>query len=131
MDSVEFRSVIKFLVKKGLSVQEAKSELDNVYRESAPNYDFVKRYHHEFRLGRVTVYHEPRSGRPQEVPISNICPQVMKAIGADRRIPIKTLSKMFYVSIGIIHDYLGLKNLTTRWVIHTLRPYEKVQRSFL
>ena len=118
-----------------MSVQEVKSELDKVYAESAPNFDFVKRYHREFRLGRVTVYDEPRSGRPQEVSILDICPQVTKAISADRRISIKILARSFNVSIGtmhsILHDSLGLKKLTTRWVPHTLRPYEKVQRSDL
>lgn len=72
---VEYRSVIKFLLKKG--VRSSKSDLRD------------KKKVYGFRLGRDNVIDEPRSGRPLEVNYLALGDPVRKLIEIDRKIGIE------------------------------------------
>lgn len=64
MNPVEYRSVIKFLVKDGLDLQSTIAKLQKVYKNESPSESTITRLHREFRLGRTNVMDEPRSGAP-------------------------------------------------------------------
>ena len=68
MDSrnVEFRSVIKFLLKKDMNAKEIIHELQNVYKEESPSKSFVLKCIAEFQRGRTSVLTEHHGGRPNE-----------------------------------------------------------------
>ena len=126
---VEYRSVIKFLVKKGLSIQQVTLELKNVYGDECPSTSTIDRLHREFRFGRTNVENEPRSGRPIEIDYSKFMTPVRKVIEDQRNISIEELSTRFKLSYGtmrsIIVDNLGLKKLSTTWVPHVLNDAHK------
>lgn len=67
MSKIEYRSVIKFLFKEGLTPGQIKSRLDGVYGESSPSYATVKNWVRDFRFGRETVQDMVHDGRPVEV----------------------------------------------------------------
>lgn len=40
MMKIEYRAVIKFFARKGLNATEITRELENIYKEAAPSYQF-------------------------------------------------------------------------------------------
>nr|CAI5833267.1 unnamed protein product [Callosobruchus analis] len=60
---IEYRAVIKFLTKKGLSPKR----LDGVYGRSSPSYSVVKQWAKRFRMGQEFPEDDERPGRPVEV----------------------------------------------------------------
>jgi len=49
MDKIEYRAVIKFFVKEGLTPNEIHSEFIKVYGDSSPSFSTIKKWAAEFK----------------------------------------------------------------------------------
>jgi transposase len=63
---MEQRAVIRFLMLKGLGVQQIHSELESVYHKEALDLPTVCKWSARFRVGRTKLSDDPRSGRPRK-----------------------------------------------------------------
>lgn len=132
MEKIEFRAVIKFLTKRGKSVQTILEEMSSVYGDSCPSKTMVYKWHTLFKQGRESLEDDPRPGRPIEVTTSEIIQKVEKLILEDARLKKKQLAEMVGVSdktiFKILHDHLGMTKVSARWVPRMLTPPQKQQR---
>jgi histone-lysine N-methyltransferase SETMAR len=60
MDKTEYRAVIKFFVKEGLTPKEIHSKLIKVYGNSSPSFSTIKKWAAEFKRGRTSLEDDPR-----------------------------------------------------------------------
>lgn len=67
LESVQYRSVIRFLFMKRKTREEILEELNAVYGNESPSFATIKRWYNEFKNGRTSVMDEERSGRPCEL----------------------------------------------------------------
>ena len=63
MDEIEYREVIKFFVKEGLTPNAIHSKFIKVYGESSPSFPTIKKWAAEFKRGRASLEDDPREGR--------------------------------------------------------------------
>jgi transposase len=63
MDKIEYRAVIKFFVKEGLTPNEIHSKFTKVNGDSSPSFSTIKKWAAEFKRGRLED--DPREGRPK------------------------------------------------------------------
>src|SRR5258705_13842770 len=92
MLKIEYRAVIKFLTKEGLTPSAIKQRLDGVYREASPSLSTVKKWAKQFRLGQESVEDAPREGRPVAVLTAENVSLVEQEMLQDRRLKVKELS---------------------------------------
>jgi transposase len=64
-DKTEYRAVIKFFVKEGLTPNEINSKFINVYGDSSPSFSTIKKWAAEFKHGCTSFEDDPREGRPK------------------------------------------------------------------
>jgi len=67
LESVQYRSIIRFLYLKGKSRDEIQVELNDVYGERSKSLPTKKRYFNEFKAGRTSVVDIEKSKRPCEI----------------------------------------------------------------
>ena len=117
---VEYCAVIRYLHLKGKTGKEIHGELANVYGSSAPSYAQVKFWVGEFKRGRKSSEDEARSGRPLDATEKEKCKKVRDLVYSDRRIQVEEIAQALGFSHGsvltILHDRLGMRKLTARWV---------------
>lgn len=120
MDKTEFRAVIKHFHLKGLKPKEIKAELDEVHGTSAPSFATVCNWTNEFKRGRTSTQDEHRPGRPVEVTTPEMIDRIHDMIINDRRIKFREIVEATGISQGtvfsILHEKLGVKKLSARWV---------------
>ncbi|XP_031356780.1 uncharacterized protein LOC116180792 [Photinus pyralis] len=124
MEIIEYRSVIKFLHKKGKTNVQIKADLDEVYGEAAPLLATVKFWKAEFVRGRTSVFDDERPGRPNEFTTPEMINKVHDMFMADRRIKLRELVEALNISNErvhyIIHHHLDMtvvENQTTKNLI--------------
>nr|CAI5832631.1 unnamed protein product [Callosobruchus analis] len=64
---IEYRAVIKFLIKEGLTSKIIKERLECVYDRSTPSNLVVKELAKRFLMGQEFLEDDERPGRPVEV----------------------------------------------------------------
>ena len=125
----EYRVVIWYLYLKGKTDKEIHGELADVYGSSAPSYAEVKFWVGEFKRGRTSLEDEARSGRPLDATDEEMCKKVRDLINSDRGIQEEEIAQALGISHGsistILHDRLGMRKITARWVPKSLR-YEQM-----
>ena len=126
---VEYRAVIRYLYLKGKTGKEIHGELADVYGSSAPSYARVKFWVGEFKCGRTSLEDEARSGRPLDATDEGMCKKVRDLVYSDRWIQVEEIAQALVISHGsvstILHDRLGMRKLTARWVPKSL-GYEQM-----
>jgi transposase len=65
VDKIEYRTVIKFFLKEGLTPNEIHSKFIKVYGFSSPSFSTIKKCAAEFKHGRTILEDDPREGRPK------------------------------------------------------------------
>jgi transposase len=62
MNKIEYRAVIKFFVKEGLTPKEIYSKFIKVYGDCSPSFSTIKKWAAEFKRGRNSLEDDPRKG---------------------------------------------------------------------
>ncbi|XP_048253216.1 histone-lysine N-methyltransferase SETMAR-like [Haliotis rufescens] len=131
--TVEYRAVIRCLYLKGKPGKEIHDELSDVYGDGAPSYAQVKFWVADFKRSRVNLEDEPRPGRPVEVTNDQTSEAVRQLVVKDRRMKGSEMAKALDISEGsvhtILHDRLGMRKLSARWVPKCLSDDQKAVRA--
>jgi histone-lysine N-methyltransferase SETMAR len=113
MDKIEYRTVIKFFVKEGLTPNEIHSKFIKVYGDSSPSFSTIKKWAAEFRRGRTSLEDDPREGRPNSATTLEITEQVHDMELDDRRMKLREIAETIGISkerVGyILHEELDMK----------------------
>lgn len=132
MEKEQYRSVIRFLVLEGKTRSEIKDRLDAVYGDSSPSMATVKNWFNEFVRGRTSVFDEPRSGAPKTAATDENVKKIHDLVLADRRLKVREIAKTVGIAEGtvhhILHEELGMRKLSARWVPRLLTPENKRNR---
>ena len=92
MDKIEYRAVLKFFVKEGLTPNEIHSKFIKVYGDSSPSFSTIRKWAAEFKRGRTSLEDDPRKGRPKSAITPEIIEQVHDTLLDDRRIKVSEIS---------------------------------------
>jgi len=132
MEKEQYRSVIRFSFLEGKSRSEIKERLDVVYGDSSPSMAAVKNWFNEFQRGRTSVFDEPRPGAPKTTTTENNVTKIHDLVLADRRLKIREIAETVSMSkdrVGhVLHEILGIRKLSARWVPRLLTPDNKRNR---
>ena len=130
---VEYHAVIRYLYLKGKTGKEIHGELAVVYGSSAPSYAQVKFWVGEFKCGRMSLEDEAWSGRPLDATDEEMCKKVRDLVYSDRQIQVEEIAQALGISHGsvstILHDRLGMCNLTACWVPKSLCDEQMATRA--
>ena len=100
---------------------------------SAPSYAQVKFWVGEFKCGRISLEDEARSGRPLDATNEEMCKKVWDLVYSDRRIQVEEIAQALGISHGsvstILHDRLGMRKLTARWVPKSISDEQMATRA--
>jgi len=86
MDKIEYRAIIKFFVKEGLTPNKIHSKFIKVYGDFSPSFSTIKKWAAQFKRGRTSLEDDPREGRPKNATTSEIIEQVHDMVLDDWRI---------------------------------------------
>jgi len=124
--------VIKHLYLKGLTPKEIKAELDEVHGTSAPVFTTVYNLGNEFKRGHTSTKDKHRSGRPVEATTPEMINKIHDMVLSDRRIKVRKIVEATGISQGtvfsILHEKLGVKKISARWVSRLLSAENKRDR---
>ena len=98
MDKIEYRAVIKFFVKGGLTPTEIHSMFINVYGDSSPSFSTIKKWAAEFKRGLTSLEDDPCEGRPKSATTPEIIEQVHDMVLDDRRIKVREIAETIGIS---------------------------------
>jgi histone-lysine N-methyltransferase SETMAR len=114
MDKIEYRAVIKFLVKEGLTPKKINSKFRKVCGDSSPSFSTIKKWAAEFKRGRTSLEDDPREGRPKSATTPEIIEQVRDMVLDDRRMKVREIAETRGISIErvgyILHEELDMIN---------------------
>jgi transposase len=65
VDRIEYRVVVKFFVKEGLTPNEIHSKFIKVYEDSSPSFSTIKKWTAKSKRGRTSLEDDPHEGRPK------------------------------------------------------------------
>jgi transposase len=120
MDKTEYRTVIKFFVKEGLTPNEIHSKFINVYGDTSLSFSKIKKWAADFKRGRTSLEDDPREGRSKNAVTPEIIEQVHDMVLYDRRMKVREIAETIGISkecVGyILHEELDMKKLCARWV---------------
>ncbi|EGI63733.1 FLJ37770-like protein, partial [Acromyrmex echinatior] len=121
-----FRSLIKHYFLRGKTAKETKEKLDKYYVANTPSDYTVKYWFREFRGGRNSTTDEVRRGRPSDAVTEENVKKIHEMVLADRKMKVRELADATKISIShgtvisILHEQLGMKKLSARWVLRLL-----------
>ena len=132
MNKIEFRAVIKHFWMAGKTATEIRNILQEVHGASTPSFSTISFWVSEFKRGRTSTSDEPRTGRPKTATNDEMVDKVHDVVLADRRLKLKEIAETIGISeerVGhILHEILGMKKLSARWVPRLLTPEQKRNR---
>lgn len=86
----------------------------------------------DFRCGRTSVLDEDREGRPKTATNEKMVKKVHQIVNADRRLKVHEIAEAAGISDehvhSILHEHLGMRKLSARWVPHLLNYDQKAVR---
>ena len=130
---VDYHAVIRYLYLKGKTGKEIHVELADVYGSSAPSYAQVKFWVGEFKCGRTSLEDEARSGCPLDATDEEMYKKVWDLVYSDRGIQVEEIAQALGISHGnvstILHDRLGMRKRTARWVPKSLSDEQMATRA--
>ncbi|KFD69439.1 hypothetical protein M514_07931 [Trichuris suis] len=130
--AIVVRANIKFLSKLGWQPRRIIQSLQQVYGSSAPSKSVVYGWIRRFKDGREAIEDDQRAGRPATATSEGTVARVRNLVEGDRRITIRRIATMAGISLhsafGILHETLGLRKLSARWVPKALREEQLIRR---
>ena len=128
----EFRVLFLFFFKKGLNVNETKSELVEVFGDKTPSTKTIYKWFQRFNAGHFILEDEPKSGRNSDTPTKKNIEIIKKEIKINPRIGKKKLEEITGIPATtlkrFINNYMGLKKLSLKWIPHFLTEQQKQNR---
>jgi len=103
MDKIEYRAVITFFVKEGLTPNEIHSKFIKVYGDASSSFSTTKKWAADFKRGRTSLEDDPREGRPKSATTPEIFEQVHDMLLDDRRMKAREIAE----TIGISKERIG------------------------
>ena len=98
-------------------------------------YAEVKSWVGEFKRGGTSLEDEARSGRPLDATDEEMCKKVRNLVYSDGRIQIEEIAQVLGISHGrvstTLHDRLGKRKLTARWVPKSLSDEQMETRALV
>jgi histone-lysine N-methyltransferase SETMAR len=129
MEKIEYRAVMKFFVKEGLTPNEIHSKFIDVYGDSSPSFSTIKKWAAEFKHGRTSLEDNPREERPKSATTPEIIEQVHDMVLDDQRIKVREIAETIGISKGsveyILREELHMKKLCATWVPRLLTADQK------
>ena len=125
MGKCEFRVLIKHYFLRGKSIKETEEKLAKYNKESAPSHGMVHKCFTEYRCSRISTSDADRPGRPKEVTSQEMIDKIHDIVLKDRRLKVREIIETVIISVGcvwrILHECLGMRKLSARWVprLHT------------
>jgi transposase len=92
MDKNEYRTVIKFFVKEGLTTNEIHSKFVKVYGDSSASFSTIKKWAAEIKHGRASLEGDLPEGRPKRTTPEIIEP-VHDMILDDWRVKVREIAE--------------------------------------
>ena len=132
IEKLVHRYVIQYIHSKGLSPINIGVELDSILGEPAPLYTIIKYWVAEFKRSHTRYQDEHRSGRPDEMTMTEIVKKIYKMVLDDRRLKVRELANMLNIPKSAVHctltENLDMRNLCVRWVPRLLIMEQKERR---
>ncbi|GFN76157.1 histone-lysine N-methyltransferase SETMAR [Plakobranchus ocellatus] len=130
---LEITAVVHFLFAKGTKCSVIYREIVENYSEPAMSMTQVYQWCSWFKDGRTSLQDEPRSGRPNTANNDWNTARADELIKVDRRVKLKEISLKLDISktnfYEIVHDKLGYRKISARWVPKMLSDEHKRQRA--
>ena len=119
-------------LKLGDDARKIYNDLHAVYADISVSYNTCARWVREFKDGRTSVVDNSRCGAPKSVVNESLVANVRKYIDEDPNASIREVSSDMGVSVGtihkVLHEDLGLRKISARWVPHVLTDEQKSNR---
>lgn len=126
------RVMIFYDYKRGLSQEECLANLISAFGDSFVSRATVFRWYAEFTRGRQSFEDDPRPGRPPTAVTPENISAVHDLVCIDPHVTYEMLEATLKIGSAaihqIIHEYLGLRKLCSRWVPHRLTEAQKQER---
>ena len=110
----------------GKNTIQAKQWLDKYYSNSVPLETTVKRWNADFKFGHTDTNDAECSGRPNSVVVLE---NIRKLVLADHILKLQEIAEELKISEGcvftILHEYLSMRKLCSKWVAHLLTVDQK------
>ena len=124
--------LIKHCFLVGKTIKGTEDWLKKHYEDSAPSHGMIHKWFTEFRSGRSSTEDAARPGRPKEVTTEETVNKVHDIVLADRRLKLREIAEMVGISTervhNILHEFLGMRKLSARWVPRLLTVDNKRNR---
>ena len=135
MAKMKTRVVMEYCYNRKMSPQNTYEEMKPVFGDECPSRVTVHRWHLQFQRGQTSLEDAHRSGRPADVTTDVKIEAVNAHIMRDGRITVKRLAEILTISestvLRIIHDKLGMKKLSARWIPRLLTAEQRYTRIVL
>ena len=116
----------------GDELKKIHSDLFIVYADLAVPYNTCSRWVREFKDGRKEFSDKPRPGAPKSKVNEELIANVKNQVDNDPNVSVREISSDLDVSIGtvhkVLHEELGLRKISARWVPHILTAEQKRRR---
>jgi transposase len=98
IDKIEYRAVIKFFVKEGLTPNKIHSKFIKFYGNFSPSFSTIRKWSAEFKRGRNSLEDDPRAERPKSAKTPEIIEQVHDLLLDDRRTKVREIAETVVIS---------------------------------
>ena len=116
----------------GASAADIHKKLKNVFMNDCPSYSTIRLWCRNFRNGRTSVSHLPRSGRPRTSHTADNIQAVRSMIEAQPRNSVRSLASVLNIDkntiLTILKEDLHLRKLCSVFVPCLLTDHQKQQR---
>jgi transposase len=112
--------------------QNIHKEVVEVYGENVISRKLVSVWCNQFKEGRTSLLDEERAGRPKTARNADNERRIEQLLVTDRCMKLKEIAYSLNLSkttvYRIVHDTLGYRKVSTRWVPKELTEHHKAQR---
>lgn len=131
-ETVELRAIMKFLFLQKQTPEEIHECLTQTLGDKSPSFTTVKKWCANFQRGDFETHDEVGVKKPSIVSSPEIVDNVHDLILADRRISTERIAEALEIPREgiefIIHEQLGMRKLSTKWVPKCLNADQKRYR---